>query len=99
MVRWRQAVVVVVALVAGLTGAVPTAAAARQWWNRGTIPLYSTTSAGGETARMPDGSVRTYLAVSGKPAYPNYRTSFAAVSPGASKFYVQNGVLLEVKWY
>jgi streptogramin lyase len=30
---------------------------------------------------------------------PNYRTSFAAVSPGASKFYVQNGVLLEVKWY
>jgi hypothetical protein len=30
---------------------------------------------------------------------PNYKTSFAAVSPGASKFYVQNGVLLEVKWY
>jgi hypothetical protein len=40
-----------------------------QWWNRGTIPLYSTTAAGGETARMPDGSIRTYLAVSGKPAY------------------------------
>jgi outer membrane protein assembly factor BamB len=30
---------------------------------------------------------------------PNCRTSFAAVSPGANKFYVQNGVLLEVKWY
>jgi hypothetical protein len=30
---------------------------------------------------------------------PNYRTSFASVAPGPSKFYVQNGVLLEVKWY
>jgi len=75
MVRWtglRRAVVALTALLTGLALSPPSAAgasAAPQWWNRGTIPLYSTTSAGGETARMPDGSVRTYLAVSGKPAY------------------------------
>ena len=72
MVRWtglRRAVVALTALLTGLALSPPVAAAAPQWWNRGTIPLYSTTSAGGETARMPDGSVRTYLAVSGKPAY------------------------------
>lgn len=45
------------------------AAEAPQWWNRGNIPLYSTTAVGGETAVMPDGSVRTYLAVSGQPGY------------------------------
>jgi len=72
MARWtglRRAVVALTALLTGLALSPPVAAAAPQWWNRGTIPLYSTTSAGGETARMPDGSVRTYLAVSGKPAY------------------------------
>jgi hypothetical protein len=30
---------------------------------------------------------------------PNYKAGFAAVSPGPSKFYVQGGTLLEVKWY
>ena len=72
MVRRRRAIVLAMALVAGLVGALApfsAAAAAPEWWNRGQIPLYSTTSAGGETAQMPDGSVRTYLAVSGKPAY------------------------------
>lgn len=70
---WRRAAVAITALLVVIPAvSVPTtaaAAAAPQWWNRGTIPLYSTTSAGGESARMPDGSVRTYLAVSGKPAY------------------------------
>ena len=67
----RRAVIATTALLTGLALLpVPASAvAAPQWWNRGTIPLYSTTAAGGETARMPDGSVRTYLAVSGKPAY------------------------------
>ncbi len=68
----RRLVTAVTALLTALVGlavVAPAASAAPQWWNRGTIPLYSTTSAGGETARMPDGSVRTYLAVSGKPAY------------------------------
>ncbi|MPZ82312.1 MAG: PQQ-binding-like beta-propeller repeat protein [Actinophytocola sp.] len=73
MVSWtglRRVVVALTALLVGLALLPPAAsAAAPQWWNRGTIPLYSTTAAGGETARMPDGSVRTYLAVSGKPAY------------------------------
>ena len=69
----RRAVVAVTTLLLGLAllpaSAASATPAAPQWWNRGTIPLYSTTAAGGETARMPDGSVRTYLAVSGKPAY------------------------------
>lgn len=72
MVRLRRALVALAVLAAGLAVLSPQAVAAQaapQWWNRGTIPLYSTTAAGGETARMPDGSVRTYLAVSGKPAY------------------------------
>lgn len=71
---WRRAVIAATVLVTALLGlpaaaSSAPAAAAPQWWNRGTIPLYSTTSAGGETMRMPDGSVRTYLVVSGKPAY------------------------------
>ncbi|CAG7623512.1 outer membrane protein assembly factor BamB family protein [Actinacidiphila bryophytorum] len=83
MVWWRRAITALTALASLLAvggTAVPaataataasaaSASAAPQTWDRGTIPLYSTTSAGGETARMPDGSVRTYLAVSGKPAY------------------------------
>ena len=68
---FRRAVIAVAVLATSALGlpAPATAAAAPEWWNRGTIPLYSTTSAGGETATMPDGSVRTYLVVSGKPAY------------------------------
>ncbi|NUT33120.1 MAG: PQQ-like beta-propeller repeat protein [Hamadaea sp.] len=62
-----------------VTGPVTAAAAAPQWWNRGNIPLYSTTAVGGETAVMPDGSVRTYLAVSGAPGY------LAEVDPFAGK--------------
>ncbi|MET0132746.1 MAG: PQQ-binding-like beta-propeller repeat protein [Kibdelosporangium sp.] len=66
----RRLVVAITALLTALALPVPTASAAEPpWWGRGTIPLYSTTSAGGETARMPDGSVRTYLVISGKPAY------------------------------
>ncbi|GAB3428946.1 ligand-binding sensor domain-containing protein [Flindersiella endophytica] len=71
---WRRMLIAGAALVAGLAGMGATYPAAitpttPQWWNRGTIPLYSTTAAGGETARMPDGTVRTYLAFSGKPGY------------------------------
>jgi hypothetical protein len=66
---FRRAVIAVAVLATSALGLPASAAAAPEWWNRGTIPLYSTTSAGGETATMPDGSVRTYLAVSGKPAY------------------------------
>ncbi|MEV6104273.1 PQQ-binding-like beta-propeller repeat protein [Streptomyces sp. NPDC051940] len=74
MTWWRRpllalAVVLTALGITAATAPLPAAAAEPQWWNRGTIPLYSTTAAGGETARMPDGSVRTYLAVSGKPAY------------------------------
>ncbi|NGN63622.1 PQQ-binding-like beta-propeller repeat protein [Streptomyces sp. A7024] len=74
MIRWRRLLIVMTMLVAALAvtgvGAPPPAsAAAPETWDRGEIPLTSTTAAGGETARMPDGSVRTYLTVSGKPAY------------------------------
>ncbi|MBM7786413.1 PQQ-like beta-propeller repeat protein [Tenggerimyces flavus] len=74
MRSWRKLLIIGVALAAGLSATAAVAPAAitpttPQWWNRGTIPLYSTTAAGGETARMPDGTVRTYLAFSGKPAY------------------------------
>jgi hypothetical protein len=66
---WRKVAVVGVALAAGLSAMAAVTPTTPQWWNRGTIPLYSTTAAGGETARMPDGTVRTYLAFSGKPGY------------------------------
>ena len=49
-----------------------------QWWNRGQVPLYSTSSASGETARMPDGSVRTYRVFSGAPAYLAEIDTFSA---------------------
>jgi hypothetical protein len=85
---------VVLAITALLTAfaltPVPAAAAAPQWWNRGTIPLYSTTSAGGETAQMPDGSVRTYLAVSGKPAYLAEVDAFTAKVKRMIPLYVPN---------
>jgi hypothetical protein len=85
---------VVIAITALLTAfaltPVPAAAAAPQWWNRGTIPLYSTTSAGGETAQMPDGSVRTYLAVSGKPAYLAEVDTFTAKVLRMIPLYVPN---------
>jgi hypothetical protein len=87
----RRVFITVVALVAGLVGATPAAAFAdTEWWNRGTIPLYSTTSAGGETARMPDGSVRTYLAVSGKPAYLAEIDTFAGRVLRMIPLYVPN---------
>lgn len=30
---------------------------------------------------------------------PNYKAGFASLAPGPSKFYIQNGALLEVLWY
>lgn len=45
----------------------------------GAIPLYATTTAGGDTARMPDGSYRTWLAVGGEPSY------LAEIDPIAGK--------------
>jgi hypothetical protein len=66
---WRQLLTTGLAVVAGLSMTAAATPSTPQWWNRGTIPLYSTTAAGGETARMPDGTVRTYLAFSGKPGY------------------------------
>jgi putative pyrroloquinoline-quinone binding quinoprotein len=92
MVR-RRAIVLAMALVAGLVAVLApnsAAAAAPEWWNRGQIPLYSTTSAGGETARMPDGSVRTYLAVSGKPAYLAEVDTFAGTVLRMIPLYVPN---------
>ncbi|TDP94953.1 PQQ-binding-like beta-propeller repeat protein [Labedaea rhizosphaerae] len=77
-------------------GAAGTTAAAPQWWNRGTIPLYSTTAAGGETARMPDGSVRTYLAVSGKPAYLAEVDTFSGHVLRQIPLYVPNPASTEV---
>ena len=72
------------------------AAAAPEWWNRGTIPLYSTTSAGGETARMPDGSVRTYLAVTGSPAYLAEVDTFSGKVLRQIPLYVPNPESTEV---
>ncbi|GAA5040303.1 PQQ-binding-like beta-propeller repeat protein [Actinopolymorpha pittospori] len=66
---WRRLLIAGLAVVAGLSATAASTPTTPQWWNRGTIPLYSTTAAGGETARMPDGTVRTYLAFSGKPGY------------------------------
>jgi hypothetical protein len=89
-----QLVTRLTALAALLAGAVtvPSAAAADapQWWNRGNIPLYSTTAAGGETAVMPDGSVRTYLALSGKPGYLAEIDSFSGKVLRMIDLYVPN---------
>ncbi|MFC0532429.1 hypothetical protein [Phytohabitans kaempferiae] len=59
-----------VLVTAGVLAPAPAAVAASypQYANRGAIPLTATTTAGGETARMPDGTYRTWLAVSGLPA-------------------------------
>ena len=73
------AVLVATAVTAPATVASADTVATPQWWNRGNIPLYSTTAVGGETAVMPDGSVRTYLALSGKPGY------LAEIDPFAGK--------------
>ncbi|SDU47328.1 PQQ-binding-like beta-propeller repeat protein [Jiangella alkaliphila] len=63
---------VVSAVIAALTLAPATAATAQttypQYTDRGTVPLTATTTSGGETARMPDGTYRTWLAVTGLPA-------------------------------
>ncbi len=63
----------IVAVVAGILMLLPasTVAAEEVPWMRdvGEIPLTATTTAGGATARMPDGSARMWLVVSGKPAY------------------------------
>ncbi|MFC0532426.1 hypothetical protein [Phytohabitans kaempferiae] len=45
-----------------------TAADYPQYADRGVMPLTATTTSGGETARMPDGTYRTWLAVTGLPA-------------------------------
>lgn len=68
----RRAVRSVIGLMvfALLAVAVPSSARADvTWFNRGTIPLYSATVVGGETGKMPDGSIRTYGTVSGQPGY------------------------------
>lgn len=39
-----------------------------KYFDRGQVPLTATTTSGGETARMPDGNYRTWLAVTGLPA-------------------------------
>lgn len=68
--RSRWAGFVAALMVAYLVAPVASAGAATypQYFNRGAIPLTATTTAGGETARMPDGTYRTWLAVSGLPA-------------------------------
>lgn len=66
----RTLTVVAAVLLSLLT---PVSAAAEEAvpWIRdvGEIPLTATTTAGGATARMPDGSTRMWLVVSGRPAY------------------------------
>lgn len=59
------------ALLSLLLPAAPAAADETVPWIRdvGEIPLTATTTAGGATARMPDGSDRMWLVVSGSPAY------------------------------
>lgn len=95
----KRLIIVLAAIATALaTTSVPASAApaAPQWWNRGTIPLYSTTSAGGETAQMPDGSVRTYLAVSGKPAYLAEIDTFSSKVLRMIPLYVPNPSSTEV---
>lgn len=81
-------------LVSAISGTGPVSAAETaatpQWWNRGNIPLYSTTAVGGETAVMPDGSVRTYLALSGKPGYLAEIDSFSGTVLRMIDLYVPN---------
>lgn len=66
-----RALAVVAILLSGLLHPQPAAADEPVPWIRdaGVIPLTATTTAGGTTARMPDGSMRMWLVVSGKPAY------------------------------
>lgn len=58
------------ALVAGAALVLPTAAhAAEPVQDLGVVPLTATTTAGGQTVVMPDGSLRSWTMVSGKPGY------------------------------
>ncbi|MGH3727657.1 MAG: hypothetical protein ACRDTU_02775 [Micromonosporaceae bacterium] len=57
------------ALVALVAVLAPAPAQAADVVKVGTIPLTATTIAGGATAKMPDGSWRTWVVVSGRPAY------------------------------
>lgn len=64
----RLMVAAVVTALAATTVTAATAADYPQYTDRGVVPLTATTTSGGETARMPDGTYRTWLAVTGLPA-------------------------------
>ncbi|TDQ00372.1 PQQ-binding-like beta-propeller repeat protein [Labedaea rhizosphaerae] len=64
----RLMVAAVVTALTVTTAEVATAADHPQYTDRGVIPLTATTTSGGETARMPDGTYRTWLAVTGLPS-------------------------------
>ncbi|HVX42437.1 MAG TPA: hypothetical protein VHC49_01040 [Mycobacteriales bacterium] len=91
----RRLVIACAALATTLAAAPANAASAPQTFDRGQIPLYSTTAAGGETARMPDGSVRTYLAISGKPAYLAEIDTFSSKVLRMIPLYVPNSASTE----
>lgn len=55
-----------------------------EYFNRGAVPLTATTTAGGDTAKMPDGIYRTWLAVSGLPS-AGVDAYLAEVDPSTKK--------------
>lgn len=100
MGRWVVGALLLIMVAAGLARSLIAAAevppSTPQSWDRGQIPLYSTTSASGETARMPDGSVRTYRVFSGAPAYLAEIDTFSAKVLRMIPLYVPNPASTEV---